>query len=75
MASGRPLPAEIYPVTEARAAFRRMQQARHIGKIVPQVPKPLTPTRSDLSDHRRTSAPSVCTRRRTWPNSAPGTLF
>ena len=38
-----PLPAEIYPVTEARAAFRRMQQARHIGKIVLQVPKPLTP--------------------------------
>ena len=29
-----PLPAEIYPLTEARAAFRRMQQARHIGKIV-----------------------------------------
>ena len=31
-----PLPAEIYPLTEARAAFRRMQQARHIGKIVLQ---------------------------------------
>ena len=29
-----PLPAEIYPLTEARTAFRRMQQARHIGKIV-----------------------------------------
>ncbi|MGC7322915.1 zinc-binding dehydrogenase, partial [Mycobacteroides abscessus subsp. massiliense] len=36
-----PLPAEIYPITEARSAFRRMQQARHIGKIVLQVPKPL----------------------------------
>ena len=35
-----PLPAEIYPLTEARAAFRRMQQARHIGKIVLQMPRP-----------------------------------
>ncbi|MFA5708323.1 SDR family NAD(P)-dependent oxidoreductase [Mycolicibacterium sp.] len=39
----RPLPAEIYPLAEARAAFRRMQQARHIGKIVVQMPKPLQP--------------------------------
>ena len=38
-----PLPAEIYPLTEARAAFRRMQQARHIGKIVLQIPNPLQP--------------------------------
>src|SRR5262245_9103803 len=45
MASGEwtPLPAEIYPLTEARAAFRRMQQARHIGKIVLQIPNPLQP--------------------------------
>ncbi|MGY4866794.1 SDR family NAD(P)-dependent oxidoreductase [Mycolicibacterium elephantis] len=43
-----PLPAEIYPLTEARAAFRRMQQARHIGKIVLQIPQPLQP-RSDRS--------------------------
>ena len=43
-----PLPAEIYPLTEARAAFRRMQQARHIGKIVLQIPKPLLP-QSDRS--------------------------
>ena len=41
-----PVPAEVYPITEARAAFRRMQQARHIGKIVLQMPKPLQP-RSD----------------------------
>ncbi|TDZ97074.1 type I polyketide synthase [Mycobacteroides salmoniphilum] len=41
-----PLPAEIYPMTEARTAFRRMQQARHIGKIVCQMPNPLAP-RSD----------------------------
>jgi len=38
-----PLPAEIYPLTEARTAFRRMQQARHIGKIVVQIPNPLAP--------------------------------
>lgn len=38
-----PLPVEIYPVTEARSAFRRMQQARHIGKIVLQIPEPLQP--------------------------------
>jgi acyl transferase domain-containing protein/acyl carrier protein len=43
-----PLPAEIYPLTEAKTAFRRMQQARHIGKIVLQMPKPLQP-RSDRS--------------------------
>ncbi len=43
MASGQisPLPVEIYPLSEAKAAFRRMQQARHIGKIVLQMPKPL----------------------------------
>ena len=42
------MPAEVYPLTEARAAFRRMQQARHIGKIVVQMPKPLQP-RGDRS--------------------------
>ena len=50
LASGEwtPLPAEIYPMTEAKTAFRRMQQARHIGKIVLQMPNPLQP-RSDRS--------------------------
>ncbi len=43
-----PVPAEVYPLTEARTAFRRMQQARHIGKIVVQMPKPLAP-RADRS--------------------------
>jgi NADPH:quinone reductase-like Zn-dependent oxidoreductase/acyl carrier protein len=45
LASGEwtPLPAEVYPLTEAKAAFRRMQQARHIGKIVLQMPNPLQP--------------------------------
>src|SRR6202012_679975 len=40
--------AEVYPLTEAKTAFRRMQQARHIGKIVLQMPKPLQP-RGDRS--------------------------
>ncbi len=43
-----PLPVEIYPLTQAKTAFRRMQQARHIGKIVLQMPKPLQP-RDDRS--------------------------
>ncbi len=43
-----PLAVEVYPVTEAKTAFRRMQQARHIGKIVLQMPKPLQP-RGDRS--------------------------
>ena len=43
-----PVPAEIYPLTEAKTAFRRMQQARHIGKIVVQMPNPLSP-RGDRS--------------------------
>jgi acyl transferase domain-containing protein/acyl carrier protein len=50
LASGEwmPLSAEIYPLTEAKTAFRRMQQARHIGKIVLQMPNPLQP-RGDRS--------------------------
>ncbi|OBK68095.1 polyketide synthase [Mycobacterium colombiense] len=50
LASGvwTPLPAEIYPLSEAKTAFRRMQQARHIGKIVLQMPSPLQP-RGDRS--------------------------
>ncbi|MGV0850694.1 type I polyketide synthase [Mycolicibacterium phlei] len=39
----KPLHAEVYPLTEAKIAFRRMQQARHIGKIVLQMPQPLQP--------------------------------
>ena len=50
LASGEmaPLPVEIYPLAEAKTAFRRMQQARHIGKIVLQMPNPLQP-RDDRS--------------------------
>jgi NAD(P)-dependent dehydrogenase (short-subunit alcohol dehydrogenase family)/acyl carrier protein len=42
------LPFEAYPLAEATTAFRRMQQARHIGKIVLQMPNPLQP-RGDRS--------------------------
>ena len=68
-----PVPAEVYPLTEARTAFRRMQQARHIGKIVVQMPTPLSP-RPDRS-YLVTGglARWVCTRRRTWPSWAPAT--
>jgi acyl transferase domain-containing protein len=50
LASGEiaPVPVEIYPLAEAKTAFRRMQQARHIGKIVLQMPNPLQP-RGDRS--------------------------
>ncbi len=50
MANGElaPLAFEVYPLTEAKTAFRRMQQARHIGKIVLQMPRPLAP-RGDRS--------------------------
>ena len=36
LASGElhPLPTSAHPLSEARAAMRRMQQARHIGKLV-----------------------------------------
>lgn len=39
-----PLYFEAYPLAEATTAFRRMQQARHIGKIILQMPKPLQPS-------------------------------
>ncbi|MGE3806112.1 MAG: SDR family NAD(P)-dependent oxidoreductase, partial [Gemmataceae bacterium] len=37
----RPLPATVYPLANAAAALQCMQQARHIGKIVLQVPPAL----------------------------------
>jgi NADPH:quinone reductase-like Zn-dependent oxidoreductase/acyl carrier protein len=40
-----PLPYQVYPLTEAKAAFRCMQQARHIGKIVLRLPGGLKPQR------------------------------
>ncbi|HKP40452.1 SDR family NAD(P)-dependent oxidoreductase [Mycobacterium sp.] len=43
-----PPPLEIYPMADAKSAFRRMQQARHVGKIVMTVPEPLQP-RADRS--------------------------
>jgi NADPH:quinone reductase-like Zn-dependent oxidoreductase/SAM-dependent methyltransferase len=37
----RPLPRTVYPLAEAVAAVRCMQKARHIGKIVLEVPQSL----------------------------------
>lgn len=34
------LPARAFPITEAAAAFRYMAQARQIGKVIVQVPRP-----------------------------------
>jgi acyl transferase domain-containing protein/NADPH:quinone reductase-like Zn-dependent oxidoreductase/acyl carrier protein len=44
----RPLPAQVYPLTEAVMAFRHMQRARHIGKIILSVPAPAQ-VRADAS--------------------------
>ena len=49
-----PLPAEIYLLTEARAAFRRMQQARTSGRSCCRYRTAAATSRSELSDHRRT---------------------
>ncbi len=37
----RPLPRRVFPIAQAAAAFRFMQQARHIGKIVLALPERL----------------------------------
>ncbi|MFD7137811.1 SDR family NAD(P)-dependent oxidoreductase, partial [Streptomyces sp. NPDC059894] len=37
------LPRSVWDVRQARAAFRFMSQARHVGKIVLRVPRPLDP--------------------------------
>src|SRR5262249_24942276 len=37
----QPIVRTVYPLAEARAAFAHMQQGRHIGKIVLQVPQSL----------------------------------
>lgn len=34
----RPLPSRVFPLAQAAAAFRLMQQARHVGKIVLSLP-------------------------------------
>ena len=40
VASGtlRPLPHKVFPITQAVRAFRTMQQARHVGKLVLRLP-------------------------------------
>jgi len=39
----RPLPARVWDVRQAREAFRFVSQARHVGKVVLTVPRPLDP--------------------------------
>jgi acyl transferase domain-containing protein/acyl carrier protein len=43
----QPLPHAVYPVREARAAFRTMQQARHTGKLVLAFDEPRAVPRFD----------------------------
>ncbi len=48
-AAGRlpPLPLQVFPLTEAPAAFRFMAQARHVGKVVLTRPAPSPGLRRD----------------------------
>ncbi|MEV5769568.1 SDR family NAD(P)-dependent oxidoreductase, partial [Micromonospora sp. NPDC052213] len=39
----RPLPVRVWDVRQARAALRHISQARHVGKVVLQVPAPVDP--------------------------------
>ncbi len=39
----RPLPAEVFPITEVAAAFQRMAAAKHIGKLVLSITPPARP--------------------------------
>ncbi|MER7475888.1 SDR family NAD(P)-dependent oxidoreductase, partial [Micromonospora sp. NPDC000018] len=39
----RPLPVRVWDVRQARAALRHISQARHVGKVVLQVPAPIDP--------------------------------
>ncbi|MBF2050487.1 MAG: SDR family NAD(P)-dependent oxidoreductase [Elainella sp. C42_A2020_010] len=45
----QPLPYDVFPITEAVQAFRQMQQAKHVGKLVITQPQPITspPIRPD----------------------------
>jgi len=49
----RPLPYRVFPIRQAAAAFRQMQQARHIGKLVISMrdgrPPTLAPPPDDAS--------------------------
>ncbi|MFI9383505.1 type I polyketide synthase [Kutzneria sp. NPDC052558] len=39
----RPLPVRVWDIRQARAAFRFVSQARHVGKVVLTAPRPLDP--------------------------------
>jgi len=43
----KPMPLTLFPIEEAASAFRFMQQARHIGKIVITQPEQLIPLREN----------------------------
>ncbi|QYO65133.1 SDR family NAD(P)-dependent oxidoreductase [Leptolyngbya sp. 7M] len=45
----QPLPYSVFPITEAVQAFRQMQQAKHVGKLVITQPEPIAspPIRPD----------------------------
>lgn len=49
--SWRPLPFDMYPGAEVEAAFRTMQQSRHVGKVVIEPPQanPVPPPPQPLS--------------------------
>ncbi len=47
-----PPPLAAVPLAYAPSAFRRMQQGRHVGKIVIQLPGPREPIRSDANGSR-----------------------
>jgi len=45
----QPLPRTVFPITEAEAAFRNMQQANHTGKLVLSFDTAALPFRKDAS--------------------------
>ncbi len=53
----RPLPLEVFPITEVAAAFQTMAGARHIGKIVLAITPPAKPAR--LAGGRPKAAPEA----------------
>jgi acyl carrier protein len=48
----RPLPTEIFPVTQVAEAFQRMATAKHIGKVVLAITPPARAIVAGLKGHR-----------------------
>ncbi|WP_088893686.1 type I polyketide synthase [Leptolyngbya ohadii] len=55
----KPLPHKIFDRTQSIEAFRWMQQAKHIGKIVITQPTPHSPTPTQLPNHIKTQIAQV----------------